>query len=216
MNETLEQYVWLVYFLKHSLSEAYEIVLFDITREGYPVIAQSSDNEESIRDTRKLVCSAVKKKGAAGPRMILNHILPGSSKMVKTGVFFLYDGNRAVGALCVNLSCLPYLKLQSVLGSMLRIDTKEGIPYAPDMETVQAETAPGPKSGSLEVVDEMVADYGVAPGRFKPYEKEELITDLYDTGVFNIKGAVPKTAEAMGISEQSVYRFIAKIKSMRS
>ena len=43
----------------------------------------------------------------------------------------------------------------------------------------------------------------------------ELLTDMYDEYVFSVKGSVAKTAEVLGMSEQSVYRYIAGIKKTR-
>ncbi len=62
----------------------------------------------------------------------------------------------------------------------------------------------------------MVKEMGVEPGRISQEERLEAIFDLYDMGVFELKGAVARTADALEISAQSVYRYLAKIKRARS
>ena len=42
------------------------------------------------------------------------------------------------------------------------------------------------------------------------------MVDLYDAGFFELKGAVAKAAEVLGISQKSVYRYLAKIKQARN
>ena len=44
-------------------------------------------------------------------------------------------------------------------------------------------------------------------------EKEAVIQTLYRRGVFNTKGAVREIADALGISEPTVYRYLHKIKT---
>ena len=67
----------------------------------------------------------------------------------------------------------------------------------------------------LDEIDEMVKEFCPGPSELTPKERKELFLDIYDTGIFRIKGAIPKTAEAMGISEQTVYRYISEIKKLR-
>ena len=42
-----------------------------------------------------------------------------------------------------------------------------------------------------------------------------MIIQLYDSGVLDLKGAVAKTAQALRMSEQSIYRYVAKVKRGR-
>ena len=52
------------------------------------------------------------------------------------------------------------------------------------------------------------------PGRPpRAEEKEAVIQTLYRRGVFNTKGAVREIADALGISEPTVYRYLHKIKT---
>ena len=43
----------------------------------------------------------------------------------------------------------------------------------------------------------------------------EIILELYEMGVYSLKGSVARTAEVLQISEQSVYRYLSKIKRAR-
>ena len=59
------------------------------------------------------------------------------------------------------------------------------------------------------------SEFSDAPDRLTADEKTELIIDLYDSGVLDLKGAVAKTAQALRMSEQSIYRYVAKVKRGR-
>jgi predicted transcriptional regulator YheO len=68
---------------------------------------------------------------------------------------------------------------------------------------------------SLDSIGEIVAEFNVVPENTTPDERLEIMCDLYDAGVFRLKGAVAKTAEVLHMSEQSVYRYLTRIKKAR-
>ena len=89
---------------------------------------------------------------------------------------------------------------------------KEASSSAPAADPYAAITS---KEVSLNTVTEVIRQFSDMPTRMTLEERQEVICDLYDMGVYNLRGAVAKTAEIMQISEQSVYRYIAKIKKAR-
>nr|WP_301951946.1 helix-turn-helix domain-containing protein [Campylobacter geochelonis] len=58
------------------------------------------------------------------------------------------------------------------------------------------------------IIDISLLNSGV---NLRPEKKQEIISALYDKGVFNIKGAVLKVADLLHMSEQSVYRYLKKV-----
>lgn len=129
---------------------------------------------------------------------------------MKLSVLFIKDeADKAIGALAIvtELSGIP--SVSGLFSSLLEFETDD-IDDIALMEEPQ-ETRPF----GIEGIEPFILNEIVDPKRTTPEEKTELITDLYDMGVFSVKGSVMETASILGMSEQSVYRYIAKIKRFR-
>ncbi|MBR4905403.1 MAG: helix-turn-helix domain-containing protein, partial [Clostridia bacterium] len=68
---------------------------------------------------------------------------------------------------------------------------------------------------TLDTIERIVSEETDAPQRLTPEEKKALIVELYDAGVFDLKGAVAEAAAALHLSEQSIYRYLSQIRRMR-
>ena len=61
-------------------------------------------------------------------------------------------------------------------------------------------------------IQSFVAEHRVQPERMNKSERLKLITDLDDSGIFLIKGAIDTVADALGISAPTVYRYLHLIR----
>lgn len=217
MNDNMKFYANLVYFLKQTLSSDYEIFLFDATDISYPVVAMSAKSRDDEKVARDFVASTLKSSALRARDMVLNQALqPEFGKLVRTSVLFVRGiENEIVGALCVMLPCNQYMKLQTLLESLLQFDLfdEEQMPQLDQVTPVQ-EVLPG--EASMETIEKVFAEMDLDPARLTMEEKLELICDLYDMNAFKVKGGVARVAEHLKMSEQSVYRYINKIKKLRS
>ena len=123
---------------------------------------------------------------------------------------FLRDSEGTlVGALVLYIELTPFVALSSHIDNLLHFDVT-------NIDEIQPVQPPAPtEEPTLELIDKMVSEFSDAPDRLTPDEKTELIIDLYDSGVLDLKGAVAKTAQALRMSEQSIYRYVAKVKRGR-
>lgn len=214
MDKELEKYVGIVSFFRRIFTDTYEIFLFDTTVKNYPVVAHSSKTGENIRCTRQLLSKALKSNKAKEIGMMLNiPVQPELGSLLKSSVYLIKkDEQNIIGALCVNVQCNVYLKIQSLISGILdfnpdEINDDEDITDMPDIRNTEP---------TLDTITQLVNNLDIEPGRCSQGERIDIVCDLYNHGVFGIKGSVAKTAEALGISEQSVYRYLAQIKKARS
>ncbi len=63
-----------------------------------------------------------------------------------------------------------------------------------------------------EIVKSTIRDTQVEPNRMVMEEKQKIVEQLQKKGVFNFKRAVPIVAEALCVSEQTVYRYLRNIR----
>lgn len=211
MRRELEQYQSMVRFLSETLGSTFEAGLFDLTDPAYPSVVTAnvgSDVQEHVRQTvaEGLTHPAV----CAGGNLINRPIHMEFEKLLKVSVFYIRDHEgEIIGALWISMRCDMFLKMSAFAASFLQLETED----PQDQEVTK--NASSSKELSLDTINEFIREFSNAPARMTLDERQEAICDLYDMGVYNLKGAVARTAEIMQISEQSVYRYIAKLKKAR-
>ncbi len=211
MNDKLEAYKGLISFLGKALPSEFDAILFDLTEKGYPAVEKSDWGRRNEKEVRKLLQEIVKSvtvpdEGAFG------RVIPTSDqKLEKVSFYFIKDGGKAIGAIALNMELDTYLKFSSFLSDRLDIVGNDGVTPINMSSYMRKERV----MTDLNEIEDMVKEFCPDPTELTPTERRELFMDIYDTGIFRIKGAIPKAAEAMGISEQTIYRYISEIKKAR-
>lgn len=214
MNEKLSKYGGLICFLKNILSEANEILLFDVTKNDLPLLTYENKILGSLKGTemftRNLVLNALKSNEVRETGMLLNRMLStDTGKIMKSSIFFLKNNDQEIEcALCINMKCDVYLEAQSLISKLLQFNTTEIVETSKESYLEY-------KEPSLDTITSVIQAEGIEIGRITPDERLDIICELYDLGIFEIKGAVSRAAQELGVSEQSVYRYITRIKKAR-
>lgn len=213
MNNNLKKYVKLVTFLGETLGPSFEAILFDVTAFEYPVLASANIRDSSTEKARVFVRQAMDSERVREKGYFTNHAVQiDLTKLSKMSVFFITDDtDEIIGALCLCMRCDVFLKMETIINGFLNWNMEDinGEPQQEELFTVIS------REPSLDGISEYIRSFGIEPGRTNQNEKMEIICDLYDMGVFNLKGAVAKTAEELQISTKSVYRYLSKIKEAR-
>jgi predicted transcriptional regulator YheO len=212
MKLEMEQMKRMVHFLGDALGATYYAVLFDTTDPNYPVVASTGSGQEGAEELlRSFVSQALKSPKVLTRGQFANHPMEVAfGKFSKASIFLVTDEEEAiVGALCLNMQCDLLLRMQSFATAALQFNLEEldSTPSVPEQMV---------REPSLDSIGEIVAEFNIAPENTTPEERLEIMCDLYDAGVFRLKGAVAKTAEVLHMSEQSVYRYLTRIKKART
>lgn len=214
MKNEFKEYESLVHFLGETLGSLFEVTLFDITEEDYPVVCSVNSHKDIHEKLRDLITRAMHSQRVLQNGYLPNcHISSSMTSLLKASVYFITGSDgKPQGALCLVAKCDIFVRMLSLSSDMLRMndsdfedDSWEDEPWQGTSET----------EASLDMIREAVVRFGVDPARMSQNERIDIIFDLYDMGVFDLKGAVSKTAEELQISIQSVYRYINKIKRER-
>jgi predicted transcriptional regulator YheO len=213
MNGELNQYVKQVEFLGQALGNNYEVVLYDIEDSKGTIAAIENDFGNNPSDNNRFIAEVLKSRKAKKRDYICSYPRTTSNgKIIKSSVFIIRNIEEdIIGALCISIKCDTLLRVKSMIESVLQFNPYE-IDDNIDSDEIQDSKFAQP---TLESIQQMVEEFGVNPERMSQDERKEIMCDLFDTGVFNLKGAVAKTAEALKISEPSVYRYLNKIKKAR-
>ena len=210
MNAELKKYSELVPFFAEALGNLFEINLFDMTDPDYPIVASANGNGDVQERIREFLSEIADSKIVRNRKYIENRPLEiNFERLLKISVYFIKDEQeKLLGALCISVQCNFFMKMSQFAMNMLQFNMEDLDDDSFDGEDLSAFA----KEPSLDSITEFIKEYGVEPERITQNERLEIICDLYDMGVYNLKGAVAKTAEALQVSEQSVYRYITKIK----
>jgi len=210
MNQALETVSSMATFLAGTLPNAYEIRLFDCTEKGMPIVRRFNTKRGYDDALRKYIRNVLKQPMIVENGMLLNRADVGvKDKLYKTSFYIVKDADdRIVGVLSVSIMLNDYFAAYGFWNSMLSCSTE-------DISEIRMTPLTESKTPMLETIDAIVRENTDMPERLTPEEKTELFIDLYDEGVFELKGAVAKAAEALHMSEQSVYRYLAQIRRAR-
>lgn len=211
MNDILNKYSLLVSFLGGTLGHSCEVYLMDAAQKSLPVTAQHNLHRGSVGPLRRLIREAMAVPAVVEGGALLNRGLASDTgKLMKCSLYFIKDdGGDTVAVLCLVVRMQSYLEMYDYLDSLIHLNNT-------DLDEPQTDCLPRePEEPTLELIERMVAEFTPDPQRLTPDEKAELLLDLYDTGVFELKGAVARAADAIHMSEQSVYRYLSKIRKSR-
>jgi predicted transcriptional regulator YheO len=140
-------------------------------------------------------------------------------RVVKSTSCLLRDADgEPVAALCINYDVSGARRLAGELESFLRmVDLDGGRGGGGDGGVAQE-----PSLGEAEVLDVLrvlvrntARQFGRDPRALTKEERLQAIEFLENKGAFLIKGSVPMVAEALGVSEPSVYRYIDLVRKGR-
>lgn len=129
-----------------------------------------------------------------------------SGYLIRSSVLVIYDNARTpIGAVTVNINITSFASLASYYSVLS---------YIPDSDT-GADAADSALVPSLQelIETELQSIYGGnSEGRsLSMFEKIKVIERLKEKDVFKIKGAVSETAQQLGVSESSVYRYLKQL-----
>ena len=211
MNAALNDYVRTAHFFSEALPKSYGIVLYDLEKKGLPVLFEKNVTGTARDAARKCIKAALTSETVVENGMLLNRGDASSrDRLRKLSVYFIKDeSGTPVGALALLMELTDFLSVSVHLKELLTFDTNDIADIKP------IETPKDTKEIGLDSIEAFILNETDDPTRLTPDEKTELILDLYDMGAFSVKGSVMKAATVLHMSEQSVYRYIAKIKRLR-
>lgn len=214
MHPAAEQCRQTAAFLAEALPSAYGILLFDLTQTGFPLEAKYhfkyKNAQKYVEPFRRYLREILKSEAVVHNGMLTcRSEISVENKLFKSS-FLLVKDEAGVPVMALVL-CMEVSELMPVYGYMQELFSF----HSEELAEITPQTPEKPEEISLDVIDRETERFTDAPERMTPDERVELLLDLYDTGVFELKGAVSRAAFVLGMSEPSVYRYLAKIRRAR-
>lgn len=216
MNEyKINHYKQLVSFLGRALGDDYEVVLTDLK-----TVLAISNGHVSGRSAgvpiSDMARKMVKSHQFSEENYKLNYRGRGANgKMLRSSTFFLKAmGGKLEGLLCINFDDSKYHELAERLFKLCHPEEyfEQNISIT-QIAKDESETFYSDIPSMIEAMyTKVTGDPHFDSRRLTYDEKLRIVTELYQNGVFSIKGTIPEIAERMDISNATLYRYIKKVK----
>lgn len=210
-NKVLNAWLPFVDFLAEACGSSCEVVLHDLLNPEHSIVA-IRNNHISGRSVGEGLSVFARQIMAQGEHREKNFVAnyfgkAGNSKFLRSSTFFIRDdAGELVGMLGINMDLTPLWEARKALDQMLSMGgvTSETIERVKNHQRVDL---------SIEemlhaLLEQTIEDYGVEPSRMTVDEKKEVVEELSAKGLFLLKGSIPEVAQKLGVSEQTLYRYI--------
>lgn len=212
MNKRLNSYIGLVDFLADFLGTDAEVVLHDMTDLENSVIA-IRNNHISGRQVgapaTDLVLKILKNKKYDNYNYLSNY--KGTSQLgkpLKSATFFIRnEKNKIEGMLCINMDVEKMSQVKDYIEQLLGFKEEQD-----NNDPISETLSQSAQELTLGSIQKVVDSFSIPPERMDQDEKIAIIRELSEKGVFLIKGAVGQAAQALKVSEPTIYRYLGKLK----
>lgn len=132
----------------------------------------------------------------------------GGDKILRSSTYFIKDDEGAViGLLCVNIDITDLLRMQETVGDLLMVNQTHR------SEAFGIDKSPERFDGAVddivqEIIDKVTLESGLKLIDSTIAEKRVIIGKMEARGVFKFKGAVNTVANVLGVSTQTIYRYL--------
>lgn len=226
-NAVVESYKELVKFLGQTLGEAYEVVLFDLTSDNKGIVAIANGNVSgrSVGDpvSPETVAYLMDKQYDSRESLINYTGVLDNGSILRSSTFFIKDNGKTVGMLGINFDDTAFHDLSRKLLYLVHpgdfVDKHfENQSRMNEKDLLQLISSGTPTERFHNDPDRVMADMftqvtaacQTPSDHLTPQERERVINALDQCGMFKLKGSVQYTANHLGCSIATVYRYIAK------
>jgi predicted transcriptional regulator YheO len=211
LNPSLTKYFPLVDFLAEVLGEDVEVVLHDVEDVERSVVAIRNGriSGRCVGSPATNVVLKILKDGRGSSTDFLANYqgLAADGRSLRSSTFFIHDDDRRlIGILCVNIDTSKLEMLRNFLDGFL------GARRDPDKGGTVERFSSSVEALAFDSIDAAVKATGISPQRMSQAEKIEIVRKLNDDGVFLLKGAIPRIASKLEVSEPTAYRYLNCVK----
>lgn len=202
----LESYKILIDGLAEYLGDAYEVILHSLENLDRSVIkiinGHYTGRKEGapITDLALSMLEKIKQQGTYHAQTYFNQGKEGSV-LKSTTIPIVGENGRIIGLLCINLHM--EISFSKMISSFFPSES-----YTSTQQETFAENADELITSTLETARNHVMHN---PSISSVNKNKEIITILYNKGIFNMKDSVVKVATLLGISKNTVYMHLRNL-----
>lgn len=218
-SEYVAQFKPLVEFLGAALGPTTEVVLHDVANLDASVVAiangQVSGREVGSPAT-DLMLRILRAGKLDGRNFITGYsaVSPSRASYLRSSTYFMRRDNRIVGMLCINADQSLLKALEKLTGEI----TENYLPQEAKLEKVETPESSEILSSSIaditsEAIRKALSTRPVDVEYYTAEDRLAVVEQLDREGFFQLKASVADLAEALKISEPSIYRYLRRVRS---
>ncbi len=215
MNPYLNRYISLVDFLADTFGRNTEVVLHDTSDCANSIVAIRNGHISGRQKGAPLTDLGLKILKEADEQRsdyvtgLIGHTADG--RVTKSSAWTIRDDSgKIAGLLCVNIDYSELKTMQEVL--QLFADKME-LPILPKPDQEIQHFSRSVSELVEHNLKKAWPDYGREHPKLSQKEKMEIVFKLNEMGTFYMKGAVAYTAEQIGSSVPTIYRYLSTFKN---
>ena len=194
------------------LGERSEFILHDLSKPENSMVAIEGNvtGRQLGASVTNIVIEAIAKHGDAAPDMIGYSSISKDGRPLKSSTIFIRNQKgQIVGCMCSNMDLTEFLVAQNLLESICTYGDNS---HQKDTEVFAQDIK--------EVVEDLIQKQIGAAGKPVPMmsriEKVQLVRELENKCVFEVKGSVELAAHCLGVSSFTVYGYLKEIRSEKT
>lgn len=215
-NKKLEKYIPLVNFIGDACGKSFEVILHDVADPENSVIAVKNGHlsgrkiGDSMTDLAMQVLNQNESQDKDYIASYEGRLKNG--KIFVSSTYFIKDEGTLIGMLCINYDSSLLLGISQQVANLL-----DSFNLSPtDNREAYTEVLDGSISNMAEnIIDTTISNLNITPNRMTIKEKTKIIAELDKQDVFSAKGSVMHVAQALQISEPTVYRYLNKTRASK-
>lgn len=227
MNEKVEALIPIVDFLGVALGSSTEVVLHDLSEPEHSVVRIANGHVSGRTVGAPSTAFSLKMAEQLDPAsdgIVTDYISTTvDGRPLQSSSYFIRDGGKVVGMLCVNIDPQPFRALEDSIrvfmeayrrgGSEEYKDTNlEAVRNAYRASSVETLSIGGAEAGVAEQVRSLLGALGKTASELDQAGRMDIVRRLDAAGTFLIKGAAAHVATELGVSVPSVYRYLQQVR----
>ncbi len=209
MKEIFKKYIVIGEFISKIMGDNSEVVIHDINLPEKSIIwiDKSHISGRKVGDSfTDLSLMILKQKEYKEKDYIVNYEGKGKCgrKFISSTYFIKDDEGTLQGFLCINNDVTDFLEFREQFGKLERYFSQTTSDY-------HEEISPPATSFSESIIQDVLKNQNISIGRMKKKEKIEVVRQMQEKGLFDIKGGASEAARSLKISEPTLYRYLKEL-----
>lgn len=209
MKDIFKKYIIIGEFISQIMGDNSEVVIHDISSPESSIIwiDKSHISGRKVGDSfTDLSLMILNKKEYEEKNYIVNYEGKGKDgrKFISSTYFIKDDDGKLQGFLCINNDVTDYLEFKEQFGKLERYFSQTTSDY-------QEEISAPSYSFSKTIIKDVLKNQNISINRMKKKEKIEVVRQMQEKGLFDIKGGASEAARSLNISEPTLYRYLKEI-----
>ena len=207
-HELLDIYKSMMPFLADVCGPGCEIVLHDVTDPDHSLIAiQHPLSGRKIGDSMTDLALDLQEKGTyTNESHISNYNGKSKGRDFLSSTYFIKNDGNLIGLLCINKDMSLIQEMNHSLHQLLKqfnLEQPVNSSYAEDLDTSVTDIL-------QKRLSEIIQQFSVNPSQMTREEKISVVHQLSEEGLLSVKGMSSTTAQKLGISIPTLYRYLNK------